>query len=161
VEISGDRNCLFEDCNFKNCFGNTTGTGNHGGAIYAANNGSEYIGTLKLKNCKFDLCSGGEGGAIYLKSYFYLLFNFFYYLEVQSEFDDCLFRNCSSPSWGGAICVEFWGNHNFSRCIFLECKILDVFIYLYIFFFIYYIYILKLGWTDWTGSGIGGGLSIN
>jgi hypothetical protein len=84
VEISGDRNCLFEDCNFTKCFGNTTGTGNLGGAIYAVNNGSDYIGTLKLKNCTFDLCSGREGGAIYLRSFFvsHLFIYFFLLLMI-------------------------------------------------------------------------------
>jgi hypothetical protein len=69
---------IVEDSNFFKCFGEYENKYGRGGGIFAENNGSLFTGTLKLKNCKFDLCSGGEGGAIYLKSYFYLLTNFFY-----------------------------------------------------------------------------------
>jgi hypothetical protein len=109
------------------------------------------------------------------------------YTGVQSEIDDCLFSNCSARSWGGGIYAEFWGIQNISRCVFLECKSLEVFIFLFIFLFIYlffyfhlfifciifyyyyyyyyycfilfFIFCLKYYFLKvrWNGAGIGGG----
>jgi hypothetical protein len=43
-------------------------------------------------------------------------------LLVNSEFDDCIFEECAAWTLGGGIYIEFWGNQNFTRCIFTQCK---------------------------------------
>jgi hypothetical protein len=52
---------------------------------------------------------------------------------VQSEFDDCIFEKCQAEWWGGGIHAEFWGNQNYTRCVFTECKAESVFLFFFFF----------------------------
>jgi hypothetical protein len=74
LAIDDGKSFVVEDSNFDKCFGEDENNKGSGGAIFAENKGNLFTGTLKLKKCKFDLCSGGEGGAVYLRGFFCLLF---------------------------------------------------------------------------------------
>jgi hypothetical protein len=119
--ISGGKTFVVENSKFINCRGavdEIVGGAGHGGGIYAEGYNNDHSGKLIVVGCEFSFCSGYDGGGVCVKG-------------CQSEFDDCIFTDCSSYSWGGGISVNFWGNHNFSRCIFVRCSARKV----YIFFF--------------------------
>jgi hypothetical protein len=91
LEIDGGRTYSFEDCNFTNCFGDISGSEGHGGGIYVKNGGNSHTGTLQVINCKFDLCKGGEGGAISNKGFLLFLFYLFIFYLITLR---CTTGNC-------------------------------------------------------------------
>jgi hypothetical protein len=117
IQISYNKTYIVEKCKFNNCragLNGEIGSGGFGGGIYAEG----YNGKIKVAGCEFSNCYGHDGGGICVRG-------------CESEFDDCIFTDCSAYSWGGGICIEFWGKHNFSRCIFLRCRAEAVFIFFF------------------------------
>jgi hypothetical protein len=126
LEIDDGKEYKVEKSKFINCRAdiNAESGFGRGGGIYAYNGGNNHSGILKVVGCEFLDCIAHDGGGVYLEG-------------VESEFDDCIFSDCLSYGWGGGIYAEFWGNHNFSRCIFLRCRAETVFYFiLFLFYFI-------------------------
>jgi hypothetical protein len=75
-EIKDGTSCILRECNFSNCFAEIpnsdfSDTQGFGGGIFVQSGGNAHTGILEVYQCSFSFCSGNEGGAIYLKGFFF------------------------------------------------------------------------------------------
>ena len=78
----------FNNCGFFNCSSNR-----HSGAICVAGQPGNVV---NITNCKFDNCTSGVGGAVYLHGTGLSE-------NLHSNIINCTFTNCHATEWGGAL----------------------------------------------------------